>query len=158
VSGEDAAACIASGVDGMIVSNHGGRNEETLCSCIECLPEVTGAVTGRVPVLLDGGICRGTDVVKALALGATAVGIGRPQAGGLAAFGQPGVEAVNDILARELQVIHATGGNVERRCPSRASGWPPSCNEHRLAASAGNETFHRRRIDDIFRASFLGPG
>jgi 4-hydroxymandelate oxidase len=110
VSGEDAAACVARGVDGVIVSNHGGRNEETLRSCIECLPEVTGAVAGRVPVLLDGGIRRGTDVFKALALGAAAVGIGRPQAWGLAAFGQPGVEAVIDILARELRVIMRQAG------------------------------------------------
>ncbi|HEX9158712.1 MAG TPA: alpha-hydroxy acid oxidase, partial [Rhizomicrobium sp.] len=110
VTGEDAALAIAHGVDGVIVSNHGGRNEETLRATIDCLPEVAAAVGGRVPVLLDGGVRRGTDVFKALALGATAVGIGRPQAWGLAAFGQPGVEAVIDILNRELLQIMRQAG------------------------------------------------
>jgi len=110
VTGEDAGIAIAHGVDGVIVSNHGGRNEETLRATIDCLPEVVAAVDGRVPVLLDGGVRRGTDVFKALALGATAVGIGRPQVWGLAAFGQPGVEAVIDILNRELLQIMRQAG------------------------------------------------
>jgi len=110
VTGEDAALCVTHGVDGVIVSNHGGRDEETLRSTIECLPEVSAAVAGRVPVLLDGGVRRGTDVFKALALGATAVGIGRPQAWGLAAGGQQGVEAVLDIYTRELRHIMRQAG------------------------------------------------
>ena len=110
VTGEDAATCLEHGVDGIIVSNHGGRDEDTLRSTIECLPEVVAAVKGRAPVLLDGGVRRGTDVFKALALGATAVGIGRPQAWGLAAFGQPGVEAVLDIYGRELRTIMRQAG------------------------------------------------
>jgi 4-hydroxymandelate oxidase len=110
VTGEDAALCVAHGVDGIVVSNHGGRNEETLRSTLECLPEVVAAVNGKVPVFFDGGVRRGTDVFKALALGATAVGIGRPQVWGLAAFGQPGVEAVLDIYARELRVIMRQAG------------------------------------------------
>jgi len=110
VTGEDAALCVTHGADGVIVSNHGGRNEETLRSTIECLPEVVASVGGRVPVLLDGGIRRGTDVFKALALGASAVGIGRPQVWGLAAFGQQGVEAVIDILTRELRVMMRQAG------------------------------------------------
>ena len=93
-----------------IVSNHGGRNEETLRASIDCVPEVVAAVNGKVPVFVDGGIRRGTDIFKALALGATAVGIGRPQAWGLAAFGQPGVEAVIDILNRELAAIMRQAG------------------------------------------------
>lgn len=101
-TGEDATLAVQHGADAIIVSNHGGREEETLRATIDALPEVVAAVAGRVPVLIDGGIRRGTDVFKALALGATAVGIGRPQAWGLAAFGQPGVEAVIDILNREL--------------------------------------------------------
>ena len=105
VTGEDATVAVAHGADGVIVSNHGGRNEETLRASIDCLPEVVGAVRGRVPVFVDGGIRRGTDVFKALALGATAVGVGRPQAWGLAAFGQSGVEAVLDILNRELTAV-----------------------------------------------------
>jgi len=110
VTGEDAALAVAHGVDGVIVSNHGGRNEETLRATLDCLPEVAAAVGGRVPVLLDGGVRRGTDVFKALALGATAVGIGMPQVWGLAAFGQPGVEAVIDILNRELLQIMRQAG------------------------------------------------
>ena len=110
VAGEDADRCVAHGADGIIVSNHGGRDEETLRSTIECLPEVVAAVAGRVPVLIDGGIRRGTDVFKALALGASAVGLGRPPMWGLAAFGQPGVEAVLDILDRELAVIMRQAG------------------------------------------------
>ena len=110
VTGEDAALAMMHGADAIIVSNHGGRNEETLRATIDCLPEIVAAVRGRVPVFVDGGIRRGTDIFKALALGATAVGIGRPQAWGLAAFGQPGVEAVIDILNRELMTIMRQAG------------------------------------------------
>jgi (S)-2-hydroxy-acid oxidase len=105
VEGEDAALAVDHGVDGVIVSNHGGRNEETLRATLDCLPGVAAAVGKRVPVLLDGGVRRGTDVFKAIALGATAVGIGRPQVWGLAAFGQSGVERVIDLLNRELLQI-----------------------------------------------------
>jgi len=110
VTGEDAALAVEHGVDGVVVSNHGGRNEETLRAPVDCLAEVVAAVRGRVPVFVDGGIRRGTDVFKALALGATAVGIGRPQVWGLAAFGQPGVEAVIDIYGRELAAIMRQAG------------------------------------------------
>src|SRR5262249_37807975 len=84
--------------------------EESLHASIDCLPEVVAAVKGRIPVFVDGGIRRGTDIFKALALGATAVGIGRPQVWGLAAFGQPGVEAVIDIFNRELTTIMRQAG------------------------------------------------
>ena len=110
VTGEDATLAIAHGVDGIVVSNHGGRGEETLRATMDCLPEVAAAVAGRVPILLDGGVRRGTDVFKALALGATGIGIGRPQVWGLAAFGQSGVEAVIDILNRELTQIMRQAG------------------------------------------------
>ncbi len=110
VTGEDAALAVEHGADAVIVSNHGGRNEETLRATIDCLSEIVVAVRGRVPVLIDGGVRRGTDVFKALALGATAVGIGRPEAWGLAAFGQPGVEAVIEILNRELAAIMRQAG------------------------------------------------
>jgi 4-hydroxymandelate oxidase len=112
VTGEDAALAVEHGADGVVVSNHGGRNEETLRATIDCLPEVVAAVRGRVPVFVDGGVRRGTDIFKALALGASAVGIGRPQAWGLAAFGQPGVEAVIDILNRELAAIMRQAGTA----------------------------------------------
>jgi (S)-2-hydroxy-acid oxidase len=104
VTREDAELAVANGADAIVVSNHGGRAEDSGRSTIESLPEVVQAVRGRVPVLLDGGIRRGSDMVKALALGATAVGIGRPYLWGLASFGQAGVEAVLTIMRRELEL------------------------------------------------------
>jgi 4-hydroxymandelate oxidase len=101
---EDARLCVEHGVDGILVSNHGGRATETYRGTIECLPEVVEAVGGRIPVMVDGGIRRGTDAYKALALGARAVGIGRPYIWGLSAFGQPGVEKVIEILGREFEL------------------------------------------------------
>jgi 4-hydroxymandelate oxidase len=108
----DAALAVEHGADAVIISNHGGRNEETLRATVDCLPEVAAAVRGRVPVFIDGGIRRGTDIFKALALGASAVGIGRPQVWGLAAFGQSGVEAVIDILNRELTTMMRQAGTA----------------------------------------------
>lgn len=102
VTREDAALSIQYGADGIIVSNHGGRQLESLRSTIECLPEVVDEIKGRIPVLIDGGIRRGTDIFKALALGANAVCIGRPFCWGLGALGQEGVEIVLDILKGEL--------------------------------------------------------
>ena len=107
---EDAAQAIDHGADGIIVSNHGGRATETGRGTIECLPEVVQAVRGRIPVLVDGGFRRGTDVFKALALGATAAGIGRPYIWGLSSFGQQGVERVLDILNNELRLAMAGCG------------------------------------------------
>jgi 4-hydroxymandelate oxidase len=112
VTREDAEMAVENGVDGVIVSNHGGRAEESLRSTLESLPEVAGACSGKIPVMIDGGIRRGTDIFKAMALGATAVGIGRPYAWGLAAFGQPGVEAVLDILTRELVTVMKQAGTT----------------------------------------------
>ena len=103
-SGDDAALAVQSGADGIIISNHGGRATETGRGTIECVAEVAAAVRRRVPVLVDGGIRRGTDVFKALALGANAVGIGRPYIWGLAAHGQQGAERVLDILNNELRL------------------------------------------------------
>jgi isopentenyl diphosphate isomerase/L-lactate dehydrogenase-like FMN-dependent dehydrogenase len=113
VTAEDATLAMHAGVDGIVVSNHGGRQEETLRSTIECLPEIVAAVGNRIPVFIDGGIRRGTDIFKALALGATAVGVGRPQVWGVAAFGQPGVEAISDILNRELRTIMRQAGTPD---------------------------------------------
>ena len=107
---EDAELCLKSGVDGIIVSNHGGRATETGRATIDILPEVVEAVGSRMPVLVDGGFRRGTDIFKALALGARAVAVGRPYIWGLSAFGQPGVEAVLDILRRELELIMRQSG------------------------------------------------
>lgn len=112
VTREDAQIAVEHGVDGLVVSNHGGRAEETLRSTIESLPEVLEGVAGKVPVIVDGGVRRGTDIFKALALGATAVGFGRPHAWGLAAFGQAGVEAVLEIYRRELRTIMRQAGTT----------------------------------------------
>jgi 4-hydroxymandelate oxidase len=99
---EDARLALRHGVDGLLLSNHGGRQLDTVPSTIELLPGIVDAVGGRVPVLLDGGVRRGSDVVKALALGARAVGIGRPVVWGLAAGGEPGVRRVLELLREEL--------------------------------------------------------
>jgi len=103
-SGDDASLAVQSGADGIIISNHGGRATETGRGTIECVAEVAAAVRRRVPILVDGGVRRGTDVFKALALGANAVGIGRPYVWGLAAHGQQGAERVLDILNNELRL------------------------------------------------------
>lgn len=105
VTREDAALCIQHGVDAIYVSNHGGRGTEMLRSTIESLPEVVAEVKGRVPVFCDSGFRRGTDVFKALALGAKGVGIGRPFLWGLGAFGQAGVDRVIEILQSELRLV-----------------------------------------------------
>jgi len=102
---EDAKLCVENGIDGIIVSNHGGRAEESGRGTIECLPEVVDGAGSRIPVLIDGGFRRGTDIFKALALGARAVCIGRPYIWGLSAFGQPGVERVLDMLRVELELV-----------------------------------------------------
>lgn len=105
LTAEDARACVEHGVDGIVVSNHGGRAEDSGLASIEALPEIVAAVGGRIPILIDSGFRRGTDVFKALALGASAVCVGRPYLWGLAAYGQEGVEAVLAILRRELETI-----------------------------------------------------
>lgn len=110
---EDARLCVEHGVDGILVSNHGGRATETDRATIECLPEVVDGVGGRIPVLVDGGIRRGTDAYKAIAMGARAVGIGRPYIWGLSAFGQAGVEKVLDILNAEFAM-------TMRQCGARS--------------------------------------
>jgi isopentenyl diphosphate isomerase/L-lactate dehydrogenase-like FMN-dependent dehydrogenase len=110
VTREDAEIAVQHGVDVVFVSNHGGRAENSLRSAIECVPEVVAGVAGRAPVFVDSGFRRGTDVFKALALGATAVGVGRPYIWGLAAFGQEGVEVALGLLCRELQMVMRQAG------------------------------------------------
>jgi 4-hydroxymandelate oxidase len=107
---EDAALCLKYGVDGIHVSNHGGRSEDNGRGAIECLPEVAQVAKGKVPILFDSGVRRGTDIIKALAMGASAVCIGRPYLWGLGAFGQPGVERVLEILREELTAIMQQAG------------------------------------------------
>ena len=107
---EDARLAVQNGVDGIIVSNHGGRATESGRGTIEALPEVIGAVAGRIPVLIDGGFRRGTDIFKALAIGARAICIGRPYIWGLSAFGQAGVERVLEILEQEFELVMQQSG------------------------------------------------
>jgi 4-hydroxymandelate oxidase len=101
---DDAATAVKAGVQGIIVSNHGARNLDTVPATIDALPLVAEKVEGRVPILVDGGIRRGTDVIKALALGATAVQIGRPYLWGLGVAGAEGVTRVVQILRKEFEM------------------------------------------------------
>ncbi len=110
LTAEDALLAVEHGVDGIIVSNHGGRQLDGAIASIEALPEVVEAVAGRCEVYLDGGVRRGTDVLKALALGARAVLVGRPILWGLAVDGQAGVERVLKILHGELEMAMALSG------------------------------------------------
>jgi len=102
---EDAVIAADNGIDAIIVSNHGGRADDSGLSTIETLPDIVEAVKGRMPILVDSGFRRGTDVVKALSMGATAVGIGRPYIWGLGAFGQAGVERVLELMRVETYAM-----------------------------------------------------
>ena len=102
---EDAVLAADAGLDGIIVSNHGARSEDSGRSTIDALPEIVEAVKGRMPILVDSGFRRGSDIVKALCMGATAVCVGRPYAWGLGAFGQPGVERVLELLRIETYAM-----------------------------------------------------
>ena len=112
LSPEDAAMSVQSGASGIIVSNHGGRQLDGVIATIDALPDVVDAAAGKVPVLMDGGIRRGSDIVKAIALGAKAVLVGRAPLWGLAAFGQPGVERVLWMLGAELKLAMALAGKA----------------------------------------------
>src|SRR5262245_6353104 len=105
VTREEAEQAIEAGADGIYVSNHGGRAENSLRGTIDSLPEVVAGVRGRVPVMIDSGVRRGADIFKAVALGANAVGIGRPYVWGLGAFGQQGVDKVIEILLAEFTMV-----------------------------------------------------
>jgi isopentenyl diphosphate isomerase/L-lactate dehydrogenase-like FMN-dependent dehydrogenase len=115
VTREDAELAMQQGVDGLFVSNHGGRAENSGRATISSLPEVVAGVAGRAPVILDGGIRRGTDIFKALALGATATGIGRPYIWGLASFGQEGVETVLALLRKEFETVMRQAGTISTK-------------------------------------------
>jgi len=105
VRGDDAVRCVEHGADGVVVSNHGGRAEASGRGTLASLPGVVAAIDGRIPVIVDSGFRRGTDVFKALAMGADAIMIGRPYLWGLAAFGQAGVEKALDLLSAELSMV-----------------------------------------------------
>ena len=118
---EDARLAREHGADGVVVSNHGGRSAETGRGTIDILPEVVDAVGAQIPVFVDGGFRRGSDIYKALAIGARAVGIGRPYIYGLASFGQEGVERVLDILRAELTLTMRQLGTPVMEQVTRAS-------------------------------------
>lgn len=110
MTSEDAALCVQHGINGLIVSNHGARNVDNTLATIEILPEVVEASQGRLEVFVDGGVRRGADVVKALALGARAVLIGRPIFWGLAADGEEGLRRILEILKEEMDITMALCG------------------------------------------------
>ncbi len=110
LTGEDARLAVEHGVDGIVVSNHGGRQLDTAIPSIEAMPEIVEAVAGRCEVYLDGGIRRGTDILKALALGARAVLVGRPVLWGLAVNGADGAYHVLEMLRKELELAMALSG------------------------------------------------
>ncbi len=127
---DEARRALEHGIDGIIVSNHGGRQLDTALPSIRALPRVAGAVAGRIPVLLDGGVRRGSHVVKAVALGATACLIGRPHLWGLAVAGEAGVAQVLEIFRRDIDRVLALGGwdgiaQVDRGALAPASGPDP---------------------------------
>lgn len=126
---EEARLAIEHGIDGLIVSNHGGRQLDGAISSVRALPTIADQVGGQVPVLIDGGIRRGSDVIKALALGASACLIGRPHLFGLAVAGKEGVRRVLDILRQDMDRILTLGGwdglaAIDRSCLSLHSTWP----------------------------------
>lgn len=125
VAPEDAELAVRHGADGIVVSNHGGRTLDTLPATIEALPRVAEAVAGRIPILLDGGVRRGTDVLKALALGARAVLVGQPYVLALAAAGAPGVAHVVNLLRSELEIAMALTGKSTLAEVDRSVIWKP---------------------------------
>ena len=118
---DDALRALEHGVDGVVVSNHGGRQLDSAPSAIAALPAIAEAIEGRIPVLMDSGIRRGSDVVKAIALGASACIVGRAGLYGLASAGQPGVERAIDILQREIDITLALLGVPDIRQLDRSA-------------------------------------
>jgi 4-hydroxymandelate oxidase len=110
LTGEDARLAVENGAQAIVVSNHGARTLDGMGGTLDVLPEVVDAVNGRIPVLVDGGVRRGGDIIKALALGARAILIGRPYLWGLAAFGQDGVQRVVELLHGELRIALGLSG------------------------------------------------
>lgn len=123
MAAEDAALAVASGAAGVIVSNHGARNLDTVPATVEVLPRIVDRIAGRMPVLVDGGIRRGTDVLKALALGANAVLLGRPYLYALAAAGAEGVACAVSLLRKELQMAMALTGRTSIAAIDRSALW-----------------------------------
>lgn len=123
LNADDADISVKAGIDGIIVSNHGGRNLDTVPATADALPKIVERIEGRVPILVDGGIRRGTDILKALALGAIAVQIGRPYLYGLGVAGAAGVTRVVDILRRELELAMMLTGRPTIASIDRSVLW-----------------------------------
>ena len=162
VTKEDAELAVQHGVSGMFVSNHGGRAENSTRATINSLPEVVAGVRGRVPVIVDGGFRRGTDFFKALALGATAAGIGRPYIWGLGSFGQEGVETVLAILRRELELVMKQAGRCQSSA-SRANTWWRTTRSRRAASRSASRptrpcSIQRARLRDRRRTCRVRSG
>jgi 4-hydroxymandelate oxidase len=121
LTAEDAKKCVERGFDGIVVSNHGGRAMDYLPSTLEVLPEIVDAVGGRIPVLVDSGFRRGSDLVKAIALGASAVCLGRAPRWGLGAFGAPGVQRLLDIIKIEFRTAMASTGRTTLKALDRTA-------------------------------------
>jgi 4-hydroxymandelate oxidase len=121
---DDAKLALKHGADGIVVSNHGGRQMDTAPATIEVLPRIADAIDGRVPILLDGGVRRGLDVLKAIAYGAAAVQVGRPVLWGLAAGGQTGVETALALLRQELDLTMALAGCADLKAVTRSLVMP----------------------------------
>lgn len=134
--GEDAARCVDAGVDVVWVSNHGGRQLDHTRACIDALPEIVEAVAGHVPVVVDGGFMRGADVVKALCLGATAVGMGRLEGLAMAAGGEQALVRALEILEHEIKTTMALAGvtNLEQLGPDLLERDRPLSPTHVLSA------------------------
>jgi len=124
MSPDDALEAVAAGVSGIVVSNHGGRVLDSLPPTAEALPRIAAAVQGRVPLICDGGVRRGTDVLKALALGASAVMIGRPQLHALSLAGAAGVAHMLSVLRAELEVAMALTGVAQLAQINTQVLWP----------------------------------
>lgn len=143
---EDAALCVEHGVDGVYVSNHGGRQLDYGRGSMAVLPEVVSAVDGKAAVIVDGAFCRGTDIVKAIALGADAVGIGRMQGYGLAAAGKDGLVRVLELLEEEMTICLGLLGltglkDVDERCIEAAE----AVNDPHIASAFPLLDLHRHR-------------
>jgi isopentenyl diphosphate isomerase/L-lactate dehydrogenase-like FMN-dependent dehydrogenase len=143
VTAEDARLAVGCGVDGILVSNHGGRVFDGARSSIESLPEIVDAAAGRAEIYFDSGIRRGTDVVKALALGARAVGIGRPFFWGLAVAGADGVAHLLEILRRETELALAFCGHTHvRELPPDLVHVPRDWHDRSLADDTSDQKAH----------------
>jgi isopentenyl diphosphate isomerase/L-lactate dehydrogenase-like FMN-dependent dehydrogenase len=121
LTAEDASECVRQGVDAIIVSNHGGRSMDYGPSTLEALPEIVDAVNGRIPVIVDSGFRRGSDVFKALALGASAVELGRAARWGLGAFGAAGAQRLLEIVQQELVQAAASAGRATLKSIDRTA-------------------------------------